>query len=44
MGCGMGWCGTGRGGARWQGRGMEGGKGKDGGGMGERKEMGWERV
>ena len=29
------WCGTGRGGARWQGRGMEGGKGKDGGGMGE---------
>ena len=22
---------------------LEGGKGKDGGGMGERKEMGWER-
>ena len=42
-GRGVGRRGTGRGGARWQGRGMEGGKGKDGGGMGERKEMGWER-
>ena len=29
--------------APWQGRGMEGGKGKDGGGMGGRKGKGWER-